>query len=76
MLAKLESSSTLVIPGIRYETGDDQTRIATPKEAILNGADYLVIGRPIINAPDPQKAAIAIIEDMKSGYKESRYAAT
>ncbi|MFO1243113.1 MAG: orotidine-5'-phosphate decarboxylase [Rickettsiales bacterium] len=50
---------TLVVPGIRPEgtTEDDQKRVMTPKEAIELGADYLVIGRPITQAPDPKAAA-------------------
>jgi len=45
----------LVTPGIRASdaAGDDQSRIMTPCEAILNGASYLVIGRPITQAIDP-----------------------
>lgn len=45
----------LVTPGIRPETdkADDQKRICTPKEALTNGADYLVIGRPITLADNP-----------------------
>jgi len=48
----------LVTPGIRpAEAGkDDQQRIATPRQAIADGADYLVIGRPITRAPDPLAA--------------------
>ncbi len=48
-----------VVPGIRpnwYKKKDDQKRIITPKEALKLGADYLVIGRPILNAEDPIKA--------------------
>ncbi len=48
-----------VVPGIRpnwYKKKDDQRRIITPKEALRLGADYLVIGRPILNAKDPIKA--------------------
>ncbi len=46
---------TLVTPGIRPadDSVDDQQRIATPEQAIRNGASYLVIGRPITQAPDP-----------------------
>ena len=46
---------TLVTPGIRPAGVDagDQSRIATPKIAVANGADYLVIGRPIARAADP-----------------------
>ena len=47
----------LVVPGIRPENNikknDDQKRILTPKKAIELGADYLVIGRPIINSKKP-----------------------
>lgn len=45
----------LVTPGIRPSTCDanDQIRVTTPQEAIKNGADYLVIGRPITQSPDP-----------------------
>ena len=56
----------LVVPGIRptcAETGD-QKRIATPAAAIAAGADYLVVGRPIIAAADPKAAAQAIVEEM------------
>jgi len=45
-----------VVPGIRpkdYNRKDDQKRTMTPKEAVKNGADYLVIGRPIISSKDP-----------------------
>jgi orotidine-5'-phosphate decarboxylase len=52
----------LVTPGIRpAEAGkDDQQRIATPRLAIADGADFLVIGRPITRAPDPLAALRAI----------------
>ena len=56
----------LVIPGIRpagSEAGD-QKRLATPAEAIRNGASYLVVGRPITQAADPAEAAQAVLKEM------------
>lgn len=56
----------LVTPGIRpagFAAGD-QKRIATPAEAIRAGADYLVVGRPIVAAPDPRRAAEAIAAEI------------
>jgi orotidine-5'-phosphate decarboxylase len=60
--------SRLVIPGIRPAGAaiGDQKRVATPASAIAAGADYLVIGRPITQAPDPAAVAQAIIEEMES----------
>jgi orotidine-5'-phosphate decarboxylase len=58
----------IVTPGIRLPSGkkDDQKRTLSPKEAISNGADYLVIGRPIKEAKDPLEAVQKIIEDISS----------
>jgi len=52
----------IVTPGVRPAGADigDQQRVMTPKEAVDKGADYLVIGRPIIRAEDPKAAARAI----------------
>ena len=48
----------VVTPGIRpVENLDDQKRIVNVEQAFLNGADYIVVGRPIRNAPDPREAA-------------------
>ena len=57
---------TLVCPGIRPAGGDlgDQKRVATPARAIADGADYLVVGRPITEAPDPLGAAETIVAEM------------
>ena len=58
--------ATLVIPGIRPagSAAGDQRRVATPAAAIAAGADYLVIGRPIMQAADPAKAAAAILKEI------------
>lgn len=56
----------IVTPGVRPASAavNDQTRIATPAGAIREGADYLVIGRPITGMPDPAGAADAIAEEI------------
>ena len=58
---------TTVIPGIRpsWAAAGDQKRTMTPKEAIKAGADYLVIGRPIIAAADPLGAVERILEELR-----------
>jgi orotidine-5'-phosphate decarboxylase len=57
---------TLVCPGIRPAGGEagDQKRVATPGRAIADGADYLVVGRPITGAADPRAAAEAIVAEI------------
>ncbi|MCL1599449.1 MAG: orotidine-5'-phosphate decarboxylase [Actinomycetia bacterium] len=56
-----------VTPGIRPGTSDDdQARVATPTEAIERGATYLVVGRPITEAPDPGDAAMQILAGITS----------
>jgi orotidine-5'-phosphate decarboxylase len=57
---------SLVTPGIRPAGGEsgDQKRVMTPGAAIAAGADYLVVGRPILAAGDPKAAAQAIIEEI------------
>lgn len=56
----------LVVPGIRPTgtSSDDQSRTATPGEAIRRGADYLVVGRPILQAADPALAASRVVEEI------------
>ena len=65
----LPESTTLVTPGIRPKEAEigDQKRIMTQGEAKLAGANYLVIGRPILAAPEPSKALDAILEEMNTG---------
>ncbi len=57
----------VVTPGIRPAGADllDQKRVTTPREAIAAGADYIVVGRPILNADDPAEAARRILADME-----------
>lgn len=56
---------TVVTPGVRpAQANDDQVRTATPAAAVADGADYLVVGRPITQAPDPAAAAAAILADV------------
>ena len=63
------SGFLIVTPGIRprWAAADDQKRIMTPAKAIRLGADYLVIGRPITQAPSPQEAFHKILEEISSG---------
>ena len=58
----------LVTPGIRPAGAEkgDQKRIMTPAKAIAAGADHLVVGRPILEAPDPKAAAEAIVAEIAS----------
>ena len=60
----------IVTPGVRpkdssvQSKSEDQARKATPTEAIRAGADFLVVGRPVIAAPDPRAAAQAIVDEI------------
>jgi len=67
---RLDAERLLIVtPGVRLAGAglDDHKRSGTPAQAIANGADYLVVGRPIVQAPDPAAAAAQIIADMKRG---------
>jgi orotidine-5'-phosphate decarboxylase len=67
----LSHNKLLVItPGIRPEgyPEDDQKRTSTAGSAILAGADYLVIGRPITGAPNPREAAKAVLAEMQEAF--------
>jgi orotidine-5'-phosphate decarboxylase len=57
---------TLVVPGTRPEgvATHDQARTCTPAEALDSGADILVIGRAVTQAPDPAKAAEALVDSL------------
>lgn len=63
----VEKKFRVVTPGVRPLTADlnDQKRVYTPAQAICEGADYLVIGRPITQAKDPSKAFELIVQEIK-----------
>jgi orotidine-5'-phosphate decarboxylase len=56
----------IVIPGVRPRnaSAQDQSRVATPSDAICAGADYLVVGRPITGVQSPRNAALSIAEEI------------
>lgn len=64
--AALGSDFKLLVPGIRpaWSVAGDQKRILTPGEAVRRGADFLVIGRAITDAPDPRAAAQRIADEI------------
>ena len=62
-----ESRGRLIVtPGVRPAGSDagDQKRIETPATALAQGADHIVVGRPIWQAPDPRAAAQAILAEL------------
>lgn len=62
-------TTQLVTPGIRpagEAGGDDQKRVMTPADAARAGSSYIVVGRPILKAPDPAAAARAILAELNS----------
>lgn len=61
----------VVTPGVRPKGEDkgDQARVRTPGEAVAAGADYIVVGRPIIRAKDPKAAAVAILKEMEEALR-------
>ena len=65
----LREGTLFITPGVRPAgaAAQDQKRVATPAEAVRDGATHLVVGRPILAAEDPVAAAKAIREEMKCG---------
>jgi orotidine-5'-phosphate decarboxylase len=64
----------IITPGIRplgreKSLADDQKRVMAPGEALRKGADYIVVGRPIIEVPDPVVAVKAILQEIELGEK-------
>jgi orotidine-5'-phosphate decarboxylase len=56
----------IVTPGVRPTGSDhaDQKRVTTPSQAIRAGADYIVVGRPVLEAPDPLRAVQQILDEI------------
>jgi orotidine-5'-phosphate decarboxylase len=64
--ADLGDDIKIVVPGVRpkWAEAHDQKRVMTPRQALDAGANYLVIGRPIISHPDPREAVAKILEEL------------
>ncbi|MBI1271487.1 orotidine-5'-phosphate decarboxylase [bacterium] len=71
--ASLGPDFVIVTPGIRpdWASTDDQARIVTPSQAIKNGSDYLVVGRPITGAVNKKDAAARVVEEMEEALASS-----
>ena len=66
LVKKIDSKLLCFTPGVRLKANnDDQKRVMTPKEAINNGADYLVIGRPITASENISKALVEIYSSIQ-----------
>ena len=67
---QLGKDFVIVTPGIRPSgaSADEQKRATTPAAAIAAGADYLVVGRPITQAPNPMDAALKIVQEMQTAF--------
>ena len=65
---ELGDGFAIVTPGIRPagSAAGDQARVVTPSDAIAAGATYLVVGRPILDAPDPARAAEQIVREIEA----------
>ncbi|NND03031.1 MAG: orotidine-5'-phosphate decarboxylase, partial [Acidimicrobiia bacterium] len=66
LVRRAAPSLAIVTPGIRPSSAEigDQKRVATPRQAIADGATWLVVGRPITAAEDPAEAAASIAESL------------
>ena len=73
---RISPEFTAVTPGIRpswsVNRKDDQQRVVTPAEAVRNGSDYLVIGRPIRDAQEPLQAVLKIAREIEPAIASSR----
>lgn len=72
---KLGPDPILVTPGIRHlgSASNEQKRIMTPADAVIAGASYIVVGRPITNAADPAKALDAILNEIHTASSNTVY---
>src|SRR4030095_8573526 len=63
----------ILTPGVRPAGAAlfDQKRVTTPSAAVMAGADYIVVGRPILEASDPARAAQEIVDEMENGVATS-----
>src|SRR5271165_450505 len=70
---ELGDGFAIVTPGIRPagSASGDQARVVTPKDAIAAGTTHLVVGRPILDAPDPAKAAEQIVQDIEAAQAQA-----
>ena len=68
----IDSPLLIVTPGVRPagKGVDEHARPTTPRQAIHAGSDYLVVGRPIRDAPDPRVAAQAIVDEMQAAFDQ------
>jgi orotidine-5'-phosphate decarboxylase len=62
----------VLTPGVRpaWTGNDDQKRVMSPGDAVAAGADYLVVGRPVLKAPDRKEAVQRIIQEIEQGLKQ------
>jgi len=62
----LGDDPVIVVPGVRPSGAgaNDHARVLTPREAIASGADYIVVGRPVTDSPDPSAAARAVLAEI------------
>ncbi len=70
MRAAIDRRLLVVTPGIRPVDNrpvDDQKRVVTPEQAFSDGADFIVVGRPIRDAQDPRAAALSIQDGVRKG---------
>jgi orotidine-5'-phosphate decarboxylase len=73
---KLDSKTLIVTPGIKPTWAakrEDQARITTPYQAILDGADYIVVGSAIHKSEDPSEAADKIVEEIDKALSERNF---